>query len=140
MKKYKRQKEVVEYFEANNIGHSESHKIDNARYEIYKVFDKNIYDLHPNQEFKLEGLIIDLEAHLPALEYLLMTVHRESGFESDRRRGWESYGFDTMEDDFMYISDRWFCAFRLQWIIDAIHYYKMDKALTPTYKKYKETA
>ena len=40
--------------------------------------------------------------------------------EGDNRSGAETYGFDTIEWDLEYVSDRWRCQFRVQWIIDML--------------------
>lgn len=43
--------------------------------------------------------------------------------DNDFRNGYESYGYETPEsiyNNLHYISDRWFCAFRLRWLIDGI--------------------
>lgn len=43
--------------------------------------------------------------------------------EEDYRVGNETYGYNSrisIENNMMYISDRWKCAFRLKWIIDGI--------------------
>ena len=43
--------------------------------------------------------------------------------ECDCRTGEETYGYsdiESVEDNMLYISDRYRCAFRLKWIIDGI--------------------
>jgi hypothetical protein len=43
--------------------------------------------------------------------------------ENDCRRGDETYGYANAESiklDMEYISDRWFCAFRIKWLIDGL--------------------
>lgn len=43
--------------------------------------------------------------------------------EGDYRTGEETYGYsdiESIENDMLYISDRYRCAFRLKWIIDGI--------------------
>ena len=40
--------------------------------------------------------------------------------ENDPRPGSETYGFETIASDIEYISDRWRCQFRIQWIIDVV--------------------
>ena len=43
--------------------------------------------------------------------------------EGDLRSGAETYGYEnaeSVENNMMYISDRWRCAFRLRWIIDGL--------------------
>jgi hypothetical protein len=46
---------------------------------------------------------------------------------SDLRRGWETYGYKSIEEiegDLSYISDRFACEFRLQWLLDSPEGYK----------------
>ena len=43
--------------------------------------------------------------------------------EGDYRGGYITYGYsdrESVENNMMYISDRWMCAFRLKWLIDGI--------------------
>jgi len=51
---------------------------------------------------------------------LLNKVNKET---CDDRSGEETYGYESEESvlhDLGYISDRWMCEFRLQWLIDLI--------------------
>jgi hypothetical protein len=51
---------------------------------------------------------------------LLNKVNKET---CDDRSGEETYGYESEESvlyDLSYISDRWMCEFRLQWLIDLI--------------------
>ncbi len=43
--------------------------------------------------------------------------------EQDFRCGYETYEYvtpESIENNLLYISDRWRCAFRLKWLIDGI--------------------
>jgi len=42
--------------------------------------------------------------------------------EEDYRSGEETYGYeeDKIQNNMIYISDRWRCAFRLRWILDGV--------------------
>ena len=40
--------------------------------------------------------------------------------DDDYREGHETYGYQDIQHDLRYISDRWNCAFRLKWLIDGI--------------------
>ena len=48
---------------------------------------------------------------------------RHARKEEDYRRGFDSYGYQSPEDNeghLSYISDRWRCAFRLRWLLDGL--------------------
>lgn len=62
-------------------------------------------------------LLVD---EMPFLEKMWSELSRE---ENDTRPGVETYGYiddDQIKDTMSYISDRWFCAFRIKWIIDGL--------------------
>lgn len=45
-------------------------------------------------------------------------------FGGDSRRGWQTYGFKSDEEilnNLQYISDRWNCQFRVQWVLDLLN-------------------
>lgn len=53
----------------------------------------------------------------------------------DDRSGEETYGYESEESvlcDLSYISDRWICEFRLQWLIDLIDKHN-DGTLVPNF-------
>lgn len=150
MKTYKRQKEVLEYFENKNYGLSKSHKMNNARYKVYQVFDNHIFNRSDDIPFSTDALIGDLTIVKKDLNYILMVLRREAEsryktalkrksrflFKPDRRRGWETYGLkddEKAKNDLIYVSDRWLCEFRIQWILDLIEYRKSKNLLTPNY-------
>ena len=57
---------------------------------------------------------------LPEMKRVWFKLGTEEG---DFRTGFETYGYDDVEDidnNMMYISDRWRCAFRLKWLIDGL--------------------
>lgn len=127
------------YFNRTSIKDLGTHYAPIDRYEYKESFP-----------FDLDGLIIDLEKILPELNYLRGSLYRQNlkdyrkGLElalaPDTRRGWETYGFKDLESvqyNLSYISDRWYCEFRLQWMIDLVHWYNVKKAVMPTYKKEK---
>lgn len=48
-------------------------------------------------------------------------------FQPDFRRGWETYKYESIEKiqlDLSYMSDRFACEFRLQWLLDLPEGYK----------------
>ena len=59
-------------------------------------------------------------------KYLLRELKKEWSklvkHEKDGRSGKETYGYspETIENTLIYISDRFYCTFRLKWIIDGI--------------------
>jgi hypothetical protein len=63
---------------------------------------------------------------------LLNKVNKET---CDDRSGEETYGYESEESvlyDLGYISDRWMCEFRLQWLIDLIDKHN-DGTLVPNF-------
>jgi len=54
---------------------------------------------------------------LPAMRKVWKKLAKQ---ENDYRSGWETYGYDTINTDMLYISDRWKAAFRLRWLIDGV--------------------
>ena len=40
--------------------------------------------------------------------------------ENDYRTGVETYGYGDVRGTMEYISDRWFCAFRVKWLLDGL--------------------
>jgi len=63
---------------------------------------------------------------------LLNKVNKET---CDDRSGEETYGYESEESvlyDLSYISDRWMCEFRLQWLIDLIDKHN-DGTLVPNF-------
>jgi len=142
IKIYKKQKEVENYFNEHNYGFSGRHKVDYARYKIYKIFDKWYFE--PNAELNFDKFIDDLIAHK---DYLKMVKNhfvketekenrnllRKTGknYPSKPKRGWDTYGFKNLQGDFAYINDRWTSADRIQWMIDAIHYYNVERSIVP---------
>ena len=55
-------------------------------------------------------------------EALIVMRNKFKKEEQDNRSGADTYGFKNIEEDLMYISDRWQCQFRTQWIIDMLDY------------------
>ena len=57
------------------------------------------------------------------LPFLKKIWEELSDYEGDYRGGAETYGYDSdqsIRSNMEYISDRWFCAFRVKWIIDGL--------------------
>ncbi len=138
---YKRNKNTVEYFLKNNYGFSGRHKVDNCRYFVYKVFDKWYH--RPNQEFDFDLFMEDLNKVEKCLRLLLRYLDKEDKklckewkckYEPTRR-GFETYGFNNLEGDFSYISDRWMSKDRVQWMLDAMYWYRVKKSIVPFHDK-----
>lgn len=59
------------------------------------------------------------------IPYLIDLMERECADfqinENDYRTGAETYGYENVESQLSYISDRWNCAFRLRWLLDGIN-------------------
>jgi len=88
-----------------------------AHKKINKIFDEYL-----NSDYELTDAVetvMRLKEALPELQKMLMIASRE---DTDDRRGWESYGFDRWKSNLLYVSDRWNCRFRLQWLIDLVDY------------------
>ncbi len=115
--KRQRIKGLLQYFEDKNLGTTFNRKYDNARYKVYKVFDECYFDENANKD----KIIPLLKGVLPELKFLLKKLKAESEYP-DNRRGWETefeaYGYSDPAYELSYISDRWMCEFRVQWIID----------------------
>ena len=106
------------------------------------------YDYSEKFPFDLGLLVKDLEKVLPEMKYILGSIRRKitkeynkdirKGYSwasiPDRRRGWETYGFENIENDLSYVCDRWLNEFRIQWMIDLIHWWNIKELVTPTYK------
>ena len=68
----------------------------------------------------VDGSVSSLDRALPAMKKL---YSRYSISEDDFRSGEETYGYvdkESIENNIMYISDRWRCSFRLRWLIDGL--------------------
>jgi hypothetical protein len=138
-KDYKFNKEIEKYFDKNNMRYAKPYKVYNTKYEVLKVF--NMY--FDDEEFEYEELITGLREKEPELQYLLNNLKKLSTEEyrndvkrkrswavpTDNRRGWESYKFDNIKGDMIYITDRWYCIFRIQWILDALYYLKVKESI-----------
>lgn len=117
MKNYKRTQKLYKYFKDNNLDHSVSAKEDNARYNIYKVFDDYYFK---TDEVDLDLLIHQLSLNKSSLEYLHNIKKKE---ENDNRSGEETYGYidsESIKNNLVYISDKCGCQFRIRWILDLI--------------------
>jgi len=55
-----------------------------------------------------------------ALPSMRKVWKKQAKQENDYRSGWETYGYESINADMEYISDRWRAAFRLRWIIDGV--------------------
>ncbi len=96
-----------------------------------------------SEDFNYEKFLKKLEAVEPELRYILNYFKREIQNDyrkdirksnsyactTDDRRGWETYGFDNIESNMSYISDRWSCEFRIQWILDVLYYLKTKNGI-----------
>ncbi len=101
-------KKLKGYFEERDLGLSNK-KLDNCKYKIYKIFDK---DTTRATRVELIPLLKDSKKEL---KFILKKLREE---DPDKRRGWVTYGYDNIQGDLDYISDRWNCSFRVQWMLD----------------------
>ena len=80
----------------------------------------------------------DISQFFPLLREMKRVWKKLAKEGDDCRSGEETYGyktFDSIDNNLMYISDRWRCAFRLRWLIDGIENGKIQEALTIQNKK-----
>lgn len=80
------------------------------RYEMNKAFD-HYFETGSVTKFK------------PLMREMKRVWKKWSKRDEDYRSGFETYGYNNAEEvklHMAYISDRWYCAFRLKWIIDGI--------------------
>lgn len=84
-----------------------------------------IFEKYYNKEVEsVTELIPELRKNM---ESLVRMRDKFKQSENDNRGGVETYGFDNIGGDLMYISDRWQCQFRTQWIIDMLNYLEDKK-------------
>lgn len=60
---------------------------------------------------------------IPVINKLLKKFQRQERDYPNNMNGYESYGYESkesVENNMMYISDRWKCEFRLRWLLDGI--------------------
>ena len=60
---------------------------------------------------------------LPLMQQMRDAYSIMSHEEEDYRSGQETYGYEDQEsiqNNLVYISDRWRCAFRLRWLLDGL--------------------
>ena len=95
----------------------------NRQAVIRKAFD-NVWDNAQNTTL-LSALSIITPVYplfKSELRYLKL-LNKVNKATCDDRSGEETYGYESEESvlyDLGYISDRWICEFRLQWLIDLI--------------------
>lgn len=114
--------EVCRYFDDNNLGFDDKFRVTEARYKIYRVFDKHYFERVG--DFDFVKLMKDLYDNK---KYLEICYKESLSFDKDYRTGEEAYGYkseDYIRERMSYISDRWNCSFRLRWILDLIDKYK----------------
>ena len=99
----------------DNLTKEELDQFYHLRGEIYRL-------VNPVEDESNIRLIREkLEKYLPILEKLRDQFEEK---EKDYRSGFESYGYgdvDSIVGNFVYISDRWTCAFRTNWLIGLIN-------------------
>jgi hypothetical protein len=121
MKNHRRSSALKSYFYKHNLGFSDSVNADIARYKINLVFDKLNHSTDPISYFEIVNLLMSEKASL-----LFLLNHYKLN-DSDNRSGFESYGFTNWQADLLYISDRFTCRFRIQWILDLFIHLKLDE-------------
>lgn len=86
--------------------------------------------MHDKVEKAIFALIGKDLSYLKEVQHFLesqLAELRSQGFEPDFRRGTDTYGYGSIEGDLEYISDRWNCEFRIQWLLDGLNYGHFDK-------------
>ncbi len=103
------------------IGVSPTFRESYLRMVIYKAFEKHLFDI-PDGWYSLITFTTEFKKILPEMKELLelsVADDLKSG-HPDNRTAEETYGFDNVYDDLHYISDRWYCTFRLRWLIAVV--------------------
>ena len=84
--------------------------------------DYILWDVFIEQQKLREMSIYEIqEALLSISSYLKVMLNYFSKDDMDARRGFETYGYSDLESiksNLCYISDRWGCRFRIQWLLD----------------------
>lgn len=87
---------------------------------INKMFDE-LLKLNRKDELTFERIKNGLLNVLDDLYYVRDLKAME---ENDWRSGYDTYGYKSLDDikcNLIYISDRWSCQFRVQWLIDMVY-------------------
>jgi hypothetical protein len=96
----------------------------NRQVVIRKAFD-NVWD--NGQNLTLSSALSIITPLLPIFKKELCYIkflNKLNKETCDDRSGEETYGYESERSvlcDLSYISDRWICEFRLQWLIDLIN-------------------
>lgn len=74
---------------------------------------------------RLKGLTLEqIQTALNKIKPALTQLYNKSiTIDSDYRTGEETYGYKSIKDikeRLEYVSDRWYCSFRLRWLLDLI--------------------
>jgi len=112
--------EMLRYYEENNLYVDKDYLVFKARYKLSKVFDKHIFE--PTSDLNINDLLNDLRSIKGSIKRLHNHSKSREG-NTDPRSGKESYGYDNDESirsNLLYISDRWYCQFRLRWLLDLL--------------------
>ena len=93
-----------------------------AEKTINNLFDRYM-DKEISTKLTTKELINELKKIKPELIRMRDKYKLDSGIDSDDRSGEETYGYlnlEKIEADLVYISDRWKCQFRVQWLLGLI--------------------
>lgn len=113
---------IIRYFDKNNLGFgNDSDKAIIAQYRIYKYFDEIIYE-NKDEYFDMNVAVKKLREVLPELKYLRSLCEPDG----------EPYGNDNDYVNLCYVSDRWYCHFRLTWLIDLANRNDRYEKITTT--------
>lgn len=115
---------IWDYYEKNNLGYFDSFKVCYAKMQIHKVFDK-FYDGNSSKK-RIKTLIEELRKNK---KYLEICYKETLLSDKDYRTGDETYGYKlgNIRGNLSYISDRFFCSFRIRWMLDLIERFKNEK-------------
>lgn len=98
------------------------------RHRIYKAFDKCYWKREG--DFDMNFTIRELRVALPEMKKLLKMIWTPEG-------DGEGYGTKSDKSNLDYISDRWFCQFRLTWMINLLERnWTYEKLPDPEYPGY----
>lgn len=101
---------MLRYFKENNIGFGDTRKEAVLNYRTHKAWDKAFWDRDENIEWDMNVCIAELRKELPSFKKYLKYFNDGS----------TPYGTDADYGNLCYISDRWRCQGRLEFLIELL--------------------